>query len=189
MKLPKRQKVESANKWVPGSVSSMAGYKVHLHTHLLCHWRKESVGGDSGWPQLIHHSSASDRRSGLYPLPTLWHSLPALPDNELRKGKLDVNTVTQMAGDGEGGKRGGNNREEQMQREKIYSICTSLEREPFRIRYLKRPSFSRNSSHGHNKGGRDRRGCSKIKGVRQKFITTQQIKSITVKNVFSWLKS
>lgn len=189
MKLPKRQKVESANKWVHGNVSSMAGFKVHLHTHLLCRWRKESAGGDSGWPQLIRHSSASGRRSGPYPLPTLWHSLPALPDNELRKGKLDVNTVTQMVGDGEGGKRGGNNREEQMQRKKIYSIYTSLEREPFKIRYLKRPSFSRHSSCRHNKGGRDRRRHSKIKGVWQKFITTQQVKGITMKNVFPCLKS
>lgn len=32
------------------------------------------------------------------------------------------------------------------------SICTSLEKEPFKIRYLKHPSFTRNSSYGHNEG-------------------------------------
>lgn len=42
------------------------------------------------------------------------------------------------------------------------SICSSLEIEPFKIRYLKNPSFTRYSSYGHNtgemvRGGKERR--------------------------------
>lgn len=79
---------------------------VYTHTHLLCHWRKESAGGDSGWPRLIRRSSAGGRRSGPFRPPGPWHSLPALPDNGLRERKMDVNIVTQMVGDGEGEKEG-----------------------------------------------------------------------------------
>lgn len=42
--------------------------------------------------------------------------------------------------------------------DKRCSICTSLEMEPFKIRHLKRPSFTRYSSYGHNKRRRKKGG-------------------------------
>lgn len=43
---------------------------------------------------------------------------------------------------------------ERTEERKTSSICTSLEIEPFKIRYSKHPSFARYSSCGHNKPGK-----------------------------------
>lgn len=69
---------------------------VQADTHHACRWRTESADGDSGWPQLIHRSSAGGRRSGPCLPPTLSHSLLAPPDNGLRereRGKKTDNDI------------------------------------------------------------------------------------------------
>lgn len=62
---------------------------------------------------------------------------------------------------------------ERTEERKTSSICTSLEIEPFKIRYSKHPSFARYSSCGHNKpgkggvgvreGGREAEGGDKVR--------------------------
>lgn len=85
---------------------------------------------------------------------------------------MDVNTATQMvrlkkrdrimrATDAARGEKKNN------------SICGPLKREPFKIRYLKHPSFARYSSYGQGQKQRirrDRNRQSEIKGVRQQII-------------------
>ena len=78
-------------------------------THLVCRWRRGSAGGDSGWPRLIHRSSAGGRRSRPYLPPWLSHSPPAPPDNGLRERKMGVNTV--IHGEKKMERRGTNSRD------------------------------------------------------------------------------
>lgn len=106
---------------------------------------------------------------------------------ERGKREKNVNIVTQMVWDGEkeGWRKetGGTDAAER----KTSSICTSLEIEPFKIRYSKHPSFAHYSSCGHNKAeegrvgergmeeGKRRGGQSEIKNERE-----------TRKNSTSW---
>lgn len=101
---------------------------VHADTHLACRWRRESGGGDSGWPRLIHRSSAGGRRSEPYPPPRLLHSLLALPDNGLRDRKRDVNIVIQRLDNPEE-RRGKEKKTDWGNRE----LLNSLEVESFKI--------------------------------------------------------
>lgn len=68
---------------------------------------------------------------------------------------MDVNIVIQRLDNGEEEKRG--RRGERQTggtdaEKKRSSICNSFETEPFKIRYLKHPSFTRYSSCRHNEG-------------------------------------
>lgn len=66
--------------------------------------------------------------------------------------------------------------------DKRCSICSSLEMEPFRIRHLKRPSFTRYSSYGHNKRRREKGGGHMVMEMKrssereERHRRTQQVK-------------
>ncbi len=98
--------------------------------------------------------------------------------------RLDIQSVGKRERD--------KNKERDKQKEQIQrmrcSIYTSLEIGPFKIRYLKHPSFTRYSLYRQNKGGMERRRRSgrdkAIESERKETKGLNKYKRVLMNNVF-----